>query len=353
MPFSLPIPTASSSNSSIRLETALFYASTPLCSVRKGAVHKKRTARSFPTRKTKLLIFPVRALIGDAMKCWFVSLHTIRFFAVGLVLLSSCQRNHPTDPTQDDSRKTAVAVPPDLHETVSQLTRAIQTFDISRILEVYAEDFLSGSGRSKEDIRNVFVQLRTRNVKLEVEKAIIETVEDKGASLRTQIRLRYMDHFRSLGEGEVVITDVLRHELRKNELGWQIHADDRVSTYREGRFGPHSPNVQLDVPNQLPATFEYTATVTVRQEQETQYRVMIGNYAEDPTILPPPDLVLPLPEDGILHVRLLPNLQKRGEMVRLTIIAANQQGEWLGATTISKFVPGIAHEREAEKQKRL
>ena len=287
------------------------------------------------------------------MKCRLIAPRTICIFAVGIALLPSCQRSQPLNLPQDSPRQAAVTVPPDLQEAVAQFTHAIETFDLPHILEAYAEDFLSGSGRSKEDIRKVFTQLRARNVKLKVEKTVIENTEEEKASLRTQIRLRYMDYFRDLGEGEVVITDVLRHALRKDESGWKIHADDRVSTYREGRFGPRSPNAQLDVPSQLPTNSQYRVTVTVQREQNTQYQVMVGNYAEDPSVLPPPDLVTSLPEDGVLQAHLLPNPQGRGEMVRLTLIAENPKGQWIGATTISKFIPNALREQEAEKQKRL
>lgn len=50
---------------------------------------------------------------------------------------------------------------------------------------------------------------------------------------------------------------------------------------------------------------------------------------------------------------LLPNPQGRGEMVRITIIAENSKGQRIGATTISKFVPGTPREREAEEHKRI
>ena len=286
------------------------------------------------------------------MKHQSICARGILLFCIGIVLLVGCQRTQPTDSSPDPSPPAAVSVPSDLQTTVTQLVSAVETFDIPHILDAYAEDFLSGSGRSREDIRRVFTQLRARNVKLEVEKAEIENVTEGNANLRTQIRLRYLDRFRDLGEGEVVITDVLRHTLRKGEPGWKIHADDRVSTYREGRYGPRSPNARLEVPSQLP-TEAYTATITVPREPDTEYQVMVGNYAEDPAMLPPPDIVLPLPEDGVLAAPLLPNPQGRGEMVRVTVIAATPDGEWLGATTVSRFIPGAPREGKAQEQKRL
>jgi hypothetical protein len=233
---------------------------------------------------------------------------------------------------------------------VERLARAAEAFDIPHLLDAYAEDFLSGTGRTKDRIREVFTQLRENNVKLEVEKTDVENIENETASLRTQLRLRYMDHFRDLGEGEVVITDILRHTLRKNNSGWKIHADERLFTYREGRFGPHPPNVQLAVPDRLPLNLEYEVTVTVRRESDTEYQVMVGNYAEDPVILPPPDLVTSPPEDGILRVNLLPNPHGRSEMVRITVIAANSEGQWIGATTVSKFVPGAPTQKHAKEK---
>ena len=284
------------------------------------------------------------------MRHWRISLQSIFFLAVGFSLLPGCQRPQSTDSPQESAPQATISVPPDLRGTVDQLVRAVETFDIPHILDAYAEDFLSGTGRSKESISEVFTQLRQNNVKLEVEKADVENVEGDRASLRTQLRLRYMDHFRNLGEGEVVITDVLRHAFRQEDSGWKIHADERLSTYREGRFGPHPPNVQLDVPDSLPTNLEYLATVTVRQEKETEYQVLVSNYVEDSAILPPPDLVTSLPEEGILRANLLPNPQGRGEMVRITVIAASLDGQWIGATTVSKFVPGTQKQDKGEEQ---
>lgn len=282
------------------------------------------------------------------MKQRLIALQRLFVFTVGLVLVSSCQRSEPTNPPQDSPLQPAVAVPPDLQETVDRLVRAAEAFDIPHLLDVYAEDFLSGTGRTKENIREVFTQLRKNHVTLEVEKADLESIENDKAFLRTQFRLRYMDHFRTLGEGEVVVTDILKHALRKENAGWKIHADERLFTYREGRFGPHPPNVQLDVPDRLPLDLEYVVTITVRQENATEYQVMVGNYAEDPAIPPPPDIVASPPEDGILRVNLLPNPQGRSEMVRITVLAVTSEGQWIGATTISKFVPG-APTRKQEK----
>jgi hypothetical protein len=284
------------------------------------------------------------------MKQRLISSRSLFVLTLGVVLVSSCQRSQPTDSPQDSLSPSTVAVPPDLQETVARLVRATEAFDIPHLLDAYAEDFLSGTGRTKDSIHEVFTQLRKHNVKLEVEKTDIENIENETASLRTQLRLRYMDHFRDLGEGEVVVTDILRHALRKDKSGWKIYADERLFTYREGRFGPHPPNVQLAVPDRLPLNLEYVVTVTVRQESETEYQVMVGNYAEDPVILPPPDIVTPLPEEGALQAHLLPNPQGRSEMVRITVIAANSEGQWIGATTVSKFVPGAPTQKQEKEE---
>lgn len=274
---------------------------------------------------------------------------TILFFVTALIIASGCQRSQPPPPA-DASPQPIEKIPADLQTTVDTLVQAAETLDIPRLLDAYAEDFLSGTGRTKDGVREVFLQLKENHVKLQVEKTTVEKAEASEALLRTQLRLRYQDRFRDLGAGEVVITDVLRHSLRKEKAGWKIYADERLTTYREGRFGEHPPNVQLDVPDHLPTGLEYPVTVTVRQEQDRDYQVMVGNYVEDPAILPPPDIVTTLPEDGILHAQLLPNPQGRSEMVRITVIAADSEGNWVGATTISKFVPGATRKKQDDEQ---
>lgn len=284
------------------------------------------------------------------MKYRTIFLRGISFFAIGAILLTGCRRSQQ-ETLANAPASPAAHVPGDLQATVDKLVHAAEAFDIPHILDAYADDFASGTGRSKEGVREVFSQLRQNHVTLQVEKAEVETVDEGEARLRTQLRLRYLDRFRDLGEGEVVVTDVLQHSLRKEETGWKIYADERLSTYREGRFGAQPPNVQLDVPERLPKNLEYPVTVTVRREQNTDYQIMLGNYVEDPAILPPPDLVTPLPEDGVLHAHLLPNPQGRSEMVRITVIAATPEGQWIGATTISKFVPdGKKKNKEEEAQ---
>jgi hypothetical protein len=51
-----------------------------------------------------------------------------------------------------------------------------------------------------------------------------------------------------------------------------------------------------------------------------------------------PDIVTSPPEDEILRVHLLPNPHGRSKMVRIAVIAANPEGQWIGATTVSQFV---------------
>jgi ketosteroid isomerase-like protein len=281
----------------------------------------------------------VHALIRSAMPCRTILLQTIVCFAVGLLFFASCKRS-PQSQSPQPSQQQAVTAPADLQHTVDQLVHAAETFDIPHLLDVYADDFVSGTGRSKEGVAKLFSQFKENHVRLQVEKSEFEKIENGTALLRTRLRLRYMDRFRDLGEGEVVITDVLRHSLRKEATGWKIYADERVSTYREGRFGAQPPTVQLETPDRLPTGLEYPVTVTVRREKNTEYQVMVGNYVEDPAILPPPDIVTPLPDDGVLHAHLLPNPQGRSEMVRITVIAAALDGHWVGATIVSKFVPG-------------
>ena len=77
---------------------------------------------------------------------------------------------------------------------------------------------------------------------------------------------------------------------------------------------------------------------------------MLGNYVEDPAILPPPDIVTPLPDDGMLNANLLRNPQGRSEMLRITVIAEDPTGAWIGATTVSKFIPHGQRQKPEEEQ---
>jgi len=255
-----------------------------------------------------------------------------------LVISTGCHRSQPSSQSS--------SVPPDLQEAVDKLVQAVEAFDVPDVLDAYSEDFTSGTGRSKDDVRHVLEQLQANHVTLKIENAEVENADPAEARIKTRMRLRYLDRFRDLGEGEVVVTDVLVHKLRKDPNGWKIYTDERVATYREGRFGQHPPNVELEVPKKLPTGLQYPVKVVVRRETDTDYQVMVGNYAEDPAILPPPDIVTPLPTDGILQANLLPNPQGRSEMVRITVIAADPAGKWVGATTMSKLVPGAQRKKK-------
>ena len=272
-----------------------------------------------------------------------IPLRLVLLLMVMLVLLAGCKRaSHP--PAQ------ASYVPADLKETVDKLVQAVEAFDVPQVLDAYADDFTSGTGRSKDEVRRVLTQLKESHVSLQVESTEFEEVDPTKAKLRTRMRLRYRDRFRDLGEGEVVVTDVLVHKLRKDTDGWKIYGDERVATYREGRFGKYPPNVEIEVPEKLPTDLHYPVKVRVRREAKIDYQVMVGNYAEDPAILPPPDIVTDLPDDGVLQANLLPNPQGRSEMVRITVIAADAEGKWVGATTVSKLVPSAQRKPQAASQ---
>src|SRR5262245_40665782 len=61
------------------------------------------------------------------------------------------------------------SVPPDLQEAVNKLVQAVEAFDIPHVLEAYTEDFTSGTGRSKDEVRRVLEQLQASHVGLTVE----------------------------------------------------------------------------------------------------------------------------------------------------------------------------------------
>jgi len=279
---------------------------------------------------------------------------TLTVLLSGLLVVTGCNRSSSSpsieQQTGSAAHQDAIPVPPDLKVTVNDLVHAVETLDIPKILAAYADDFRSGTGRPKESLREVLAQLQRNHVKVQVEKTDFEQASDGEAKLRTQIRLRYTDTFRDLGEGEVLVTDILRHSFRKEDTHWYIYKDQRVATYREGRFGERSPNVQIEVPVQIPTTPDYTVTISVQRELDKTYQVLVGNYLEDPGFLPPPDIVTTLPEQGPLMVTLPRNPQGRGEMVRITVITENGIGNWVGATTISKYIPGLSTEEDDEAQ---
>ncbi len=278
---------------------------------------------------------------------------TLAVLLSGLLVIAGCNRS-PSSSTETQAssveQQDAVPVPPDLKVTVTDLVQAVETLDIPKILAAYADDFMSGAGRPKESLRETLAQLQKNHVKVHVEKTDFEQATDEEAKLRTQIRLRYTDTFRDLGEGEVLVTDVLRHSLRKEDEHWYIYKDQRVAMYREGRFGERSANVQVEAPVQIPSAPDYTVTISVQRESDKTYQVMVTNYLEDPGFLPPPDIVTELPEQGPLTITLTHNPQGRGEMVRVTVITEDSLGNWVGATTVSKYVPGLSTEEGDEAQ---
>ena len=264
----------------------------------------------------------------------------VALLLVALFTSAACER--PPD-------STSKPVPADLQQAITLLSRGLEAFDTKKVLAVYADEFTSGTGRSKQGVGEVLRRLRASNVTLAVEKVDVKTIDNTQAEITIYMRLRYNDRFQDIGEGEVVITDVLSHMLRKTNGQWGIYTDKRLATYREGRFGQGSPNVTVELPDRLPTDLEYIITVSVQPERATYYRVSIGNYPEDPGILPAPDIVTMLPEEGKLEARLLPNPQGLSEMVRVTVIAQDSVGRRLGATTISKLVPGKQRTRRLKQ----
>ncbi len=244
-----------------------------------------------------------------------------------------------------DTPKT-VAVPPDLQLHVDEMVRAVETLDIPKALAGYTDDYIGGTGRPKEGVREALANLQERQVAVSVEKTEVEEVSADKAKLKTQVRLRYKDTFRDMVEGEVLVTDILRHFLRKENGGWKIYTDERLSTYREGRFGEQSPNIRLEVPARLPEDPSYPVTVTVQRDADKNYQVMVGHYPEDPQFLPPPDVVTELPENGVLTADLPRNQGGESEMVRITVIVEDREGNWVGATTVSKFIPGLSQGKD-------
>jgi hypothetical protein len=284
---------------------------------------------------------------------WVIS-PSLMVILLGLLIASTgCQRSQSTSKQPPTEPAQTVQVPPDLQETVDKFVQAVEAFDVPHVLDVYADDFTSGTGRHKDEVRQVLTQLQASHVTLKVENAEVEKAETTEARLKTRLRLRYRDRFRDLGEGDVIVTDILVHKLRKDVGNWKIYADERVATYREGRYGNRPPNVQLEVPKELPTAPQYPVKVQVQRQEDIEYQVMLGNYAEDPAILPPPDIVTALPDDGMLNAKLLRNPQGRSEMVRITVIAADPTGQWVGATTVSKFVPGAQRQTPDEEEQKL
>jgi hypothetical protein len=286
--------------------------------------------------------------------------------ALSIVVFSflalSCNRSEPEKSTPSPQTPAAgkeapadtpkvVSVPPDLQKDVDAMVQAVEKLDIAKALAGYADDYISGTGRSKDGVSEALTNLQERQVAVTVEKTEIEEASADKAKLKTQLRLRYKDTFRDMAEGEVIVTDILRHSLRKENDRWKIYTDERVSTYREGRFGEQSPNIRLEVPARLPEDPSYPVTVTVQRAADKNYQVMVGHYPEDPQFLPPPDVVTELPENGVLTADLPRNQDGESEMVRITVIVEDQEGNWVGATTVSKFIPGLSQDKENRDNK--
>lgn len=257
-----------------------------------------------------------------------------------LVAALGCQ---PADQAPSEADLTS-SLTADLQQTIDALVGAVEAFDVSTILAIYADDFVSGTGRSKDDIGTIFSQLSANKVSLTVEETDVERRTPRDVRLTTTIRVRYSGRFRNLGEGPGVVTDVLQHSLHKDADRWRIYTDHRLASYQEGRYGDRSPNVRLEVPEQLPTEMSYPVTVNVQREKNVVYHVLLGNYPEDPGVLPPPDIVTALPPNGVLTIPLLTNPQRRNEIVRLTVLAATRAGEPIGATMISTLVPTRQHQ---------
>jgi hypothetical protein len=265
---------------------------------------------------------------------------------VGIVLLCGAfftfagEDNH----TQLSSQKSDT--PAGLQQMVDQLVHGLETFDAPKTLAVYAEDFISGTGRTIHDLRRMLFSLDANHISLQVESTEVENVEPTEAQVKTRLRLRHKDRFRGL-DGEVIVTDILVHSLRKTPDGWRIYTDRRVATYRDGRFGQQPPNVQLEIPEKLSRQSRYPVTVSVQRERAKSYQVILGNYVDDAEELPSPHVVSPLPESGVLETKLARNADGLSEMVRVAVVVSTTEGELVGATLVSKLVLGS---RRGEKK---
>jgi hypothetical protein len=268
------------------------------------------------------------------------------FLVVGVVLLCGAFFTFARGDNLIQPSSQKPDIPPDLQQMVDQLVHGLETFDAPKTLAVYTEDFISGTGRTIHDLRRMLFSLDANHISLQVESAEVENVEPTEAQVKTRLRLRHKDRFRGL-DGEVIVTDVLVHSLRKTADGWRIYTDRRVATYRDGRFGQQPPNVQLEIPEKLPRQSRYPVTVSVQREQAKSYQVILGNYVDDAEELPPPHLVSRLPKSGVLQTKLVQNAEGVSEMVRVAVVAATTEGELVGATLVSKLVLGS---RQGEKK---
>lgn len=243
----------------------------------------------------------------------------------------------------------AQQVPADLEAAVAQFVQTFETFDAKKVLELYTDDFISGTGRSKHELRRALLTLRANHVVLKVEHTEITEVKPTEARLSAHLRLRYKDRFRGL-DGEVAVTDVILYSLRKEADRWKIYTDERLATDRDGHFGSQPPSVALEVPQKLSTALRYSVKVSVQREPAKSYQVILGNYVDDILDLPPPEVVTRLPEDGILQTRLSANPDGFSEVVRATVVATDQGGAVVGATMVSKFIHGALQNKPATPQ---
>ena len=75
---------------------------------------------------------------------------------LSLVLLALCVGTACERPNGvSDSaffQSAAQSVPKDLRQTLEQLSQGLEAFDPEQVLAVYADDFISGTGRSKQGV---------------------------------------------------------------------------------------------------------------------------------------------------------------------------------------------------------
>ncbi len=93
-----------------------------------------------------------------------------------LVLYTGTACEHPPD-SPDPS------VPPDLQQTLDQLARGLEACDPEQVLAVYADDFISGTGRSKQGVGEVLTRLRQRKVTLRVEQIAVTQADATRAAI--------------------------------------------------------------------------------------------------------------------------------------------------------------------------
>lgn len=266
-------------------------------------------------------------------------LHGIVFLLVVCAII-------PYEGDRSSSASQAQQPPVELKAVADRLVQILETLDAPHVLDLYTDDFISGTGRSRHDLRRALLTLGANHVTLKVERAEIEEVKPTEARVRTHLRLHYKDRFRGL-DGEVAVTDVLVHSFRKEAEHWKVYTDERVATYREGRFGTQPPQVELEVPQHMSDALRYPVKVSVQREAPKNYQVIMGNYVDDTLELPAPEVSTQLPENGVLQTRLSSNSDGFSEMVRVTVLATDQGGALVGATVVSKLIHGAPQNKLA------